>query len=63
MASIACKHCIASIASIACEQAWQALLVIRNKFVVNKSYEVNQVYFIFIFISSILRYIEHSTHI
>ena len=23
---------------------WQALLVIRNKFVVNKSYEVNQVY-------------------
>ena len=35
---------------------WQALLVIRNKFVVNKSYEVNQVYFIFIFISSI-RYI------
>jgi hypothetical protein len=40
-----------------------ALLVIRNKFVVNISYEVNQVYFIFIFISSILRYIEHSTHI
>jgi hypothetical protein len=29
---------------------WQALLVIRNKFVVNKSYEVNQVYFIFIYI-------------
>ena len=32
----------------------QALLVVRNKFVVNKSYEVNQVYFNFI--SSILIY-------
>jgi hypothetical protein len=33
------------------------LLVIRNKFVVNKSYEVNQVYFIFIYI-----YIDKATY-
>ena len=35
----------------------------KKKLLMNKSYEVNQIYFIFIFINSILRYIEHSTHI
>ena len=30
--------------------------VIRNKFVVNKSYEVNQVYFIFIYIYIYIRF-------
>ena len=41
---------------------WQALLVIRNKFVVNKSYEVNQVYlylYLYIYIYIYIYQIYH----